>query len=286
MPETSQKRTFTIVPENWPWFLGLVIVYYSLIVLAIFLLQDRMLYPATTISPEYARDLSAREGFKPWPNDIPGHKGHLARSTAKTTLGTVIVFHGNAGTALDRAYYAWALNRLGYRVILAEYPGYGARSGSFGERSFVPDAVGVLDTAKSQFGSPIFLFGESLGAGVASGLVAERPGAIDGIALITPWDTLPNLAQRKFWFIPARFIVKSKFDNVANLAAYKGPKAVVLAVEDRIIPRKHALRLYETLGESKRLWQFEGVGHNTWPSSPDEPWWAELIGYLESNKGY
>jgi uncharacterized protein len=286
MPETSQKRIFTIVPKSWPWFLGAVIVYYSLMVLAIFLLQDRMLYPATMISSEYARDLSARKGFKPWPNDIPGHKGHLARSTAKTTLGTVIVFHGNGGTALDRAYYSRALNRLGYRVILAEYPGYGARSGSFGERFFVPDAVGMLDTAKSQFGSPIFLLGESLGAGVASALAAERPGTIDGIVLITPWDTLPNLAQRKFWFIPARFMVKSKFNNVANLAAYEGPKAVVLAVEDRIIPRKHTLRLYETLGESKRLWQFEGVGHNTWLSAADEPWWAELIGYLESHRDY
>ena len=49
--------------------------------------------------------------------------------------GTAIVFHGNAGHAGHRAYYARALTPLGLRVILAEYPGYGPRAGQPGEQA-------------------------------------------------------------------------------------------------------------------------------------------------------
>jgi len=38
-----------------------------------------------------------------------------------------VIFHGNACSAKGRYYYIEALERLGYRVILAEYPGYGSR---------------------------------------------------------------------------------------------------------------------------------------------------------------
>ncbi len=40
-----------------------------------------------------------------------------------------IVLHGNAGAALDRAYYVSALLPLGVEVDLLEYPGYGPRPG-------------------------------------------------------------------------------------------------------------------------------------------------------------
>ncbi len=52
-----------------------------------------------------------------------------------------MVFHGNAGSAYDRMYYVKALEPLGYRVLLAEYPKYGARTGSLGEKSLVADAI-------------------------------------------------------------------------------------------------------------------------------------------------
>lgn len=274
------KRKFMTMPGNWIWFLGQIIIFYVLIVIAAFFFQDFLLYPAASITPEQAKDRYARLGFAPWPDDVPGHRGYLSESLIEPVLGTVIVFHGNAGTALDRAYYPRALNRLGYRVILAEYPGYGSRSGSFGEQSFVDDAAVVLDEAKGRFGSPVFLIGESLGAGVAAALAARMPDSVDGIALITPWDSLPDLAQRKFWFLPAGLIVKSEFDNIANLASYGGPKAVLIAAEDSIIPPRHAMRLYQALGQPRRLWTFEGAGHNSWPASADEKWWAELVDYL------
>ena len=45
------------------------------------------------------------------------------REAAKAT---VIVFHGNAGSALHRDYYANALGRQGYRGLLPSIPAMGA----------------------------------------------------------------------------------------------------------------------------------------------------------------
>jgi alpha-beta hydrolase superfamily lysophospholipase len=222
--------------RHWLWLLSLVVLCYSAVVLVMFLSQDQTLYPATTYTREYAEARSRREGFVSWPMGASDPTGYVAESTTGTTLGTVIVFHGNAGTALDRAYYARALNRLGYRVLLAEYPGYGARSGSFGESSFVPDALSAFDSASADFGTPLYLLGESLGAGVASAVARDRGQAVAGVALITPWDSLPDLAQATYPLLPARFMMKSRFDNVANLASYPGPKAVAMALDDQIIP--------------------------------------------------
>lgn len=271
---------FGLIFRSWPWFLGQVVLFYLLVVTAAYFLQDYLLYPATNLTPEQARNQYARMELAPWPRDLPGHKGYLAEPYGNPVLGTIIVFHGNAGTALDRAYYSRALVPLGYRVILAEYPGYGSRPGKHGERSFVRDGLELVDTVRERFDGPLILIGESLGAGVVAALTFQRPDSIAGVAFITPWDSLARLAQRKFWFLPVGFLIKSKYDNIVNLSTYSGPKAVLLAASDRVIPPTHALSLFESLSEPKQLWKFEEEGHNSWPAGPEEDWWEEMINYL------
>jgi pimeloyl-ACP methyl ester carboxylesterase len=270
--------------RRWLRLVALVALGYSAIVLAMFLSQDGTLYPATTYTREYADSLARNEGLASWPTAAGDSKGYVAESTTGTAAGTVIVFHGNGGSALDRAYYALALNRLGYRVLLAEYPGYGARSGSFGESSFVPDALSTFDSAREEFGAPLYVLGESIGAGVASAVARDRAASVAGVALITPWDSLPDLAQAKYPLLPARFIMNSRFDNMANLASYPGPKAVAMALNDEIIPNAHTRRLYDSLGQPKRLWRFENAGHNSWPTAPAEVWWTELAAFWAADR--
>jgi uncharacterized protein len=67
---------------------------------------------------------------------------------------------------------------------------------------------------------------------------------------------------------------------VANLAGFGGPVAVLMAGRDEVIPNQHTQRLYDSLPGRKRLWVFENAGHNTWPTSPDAGWWAEVMEYI------
>lgn len=106
--------------------------------------------------------------------------------------------------------------------------------------------------------------------------------------MLTPWDSLPDLAQRLYWYLPTRWLVRDRYDNVQNLRAYEAQAApgsrprvaVLMATEDEIIPNAHTMRLYDSLQGEKRLWRFEGASHNSWPLSPDAPWWTEVMEWI------
>lgn len=93
--------------------------------------QDSLIYfPENPPLAEVLAD-ARHSGLKPWPdeNDYRG----LLREPTGPARGTLLLLHGNAGRAGQRDAYAHGLGRLGLRVILAEYPAYGARPG---RRSF------------------------------------------------------------------------------------------------------------------------------------------------------
>jgi alpha-beta hydrolase superfamily lysophospholipase len=255
-------------------------VYYLMVVVAMYSLQDYFIYYPEKTNPKRIEGWARDRGLLLWPNKAETYRGFIPPSTPQKAKGTVLVFHGNAGTALDRTYYVGALGGLGYRVVLAEYPGYGSRPGKPGENQFTEDAVESTRLAVSEFGRPLYLLGESLGCGVVSAAIAKTNQPIDGLALITPWDSLTHLALDKYWFLPVRWMLKDTYDNVANLANYHGPIAVVMAGQDEIIPNRLTRHLYQTLREPKRLWTFPNAGHNSWPSSPDASWWREMMNFL------
>lgn len=268
----------------WPrskkrWALHLP-VYYLMVVVAMYSLQDYFIYYPEKTDSGRIEKWAQGSGLRLWPDRVETYRGFIAPGALPKARGTVLVFHGNAGTALDRTYYTVALGRLGYRVVLAEYPGYGARPGKPGENQFAEDAVESTRLALKEFGRPLYLLGESLGCGVVSAAVAKMNWPIDGLALITPWDSLTHLARDKYWFLPVQWMLKDSYDNVANLGNYQGPVAVVMAGQDEVIPNRLTRHLYETLSEPKRLWTFPEAGHNNWPSSPDEPWWKEMMNFL------
>ena len=257
-------------------------IYYLIVVSGMYLLQDYFIYHPGKTDFAVIEEAAKNRGLEIWPDHVESYRGFVSPPGPRKAAGTIIVFHGNAGSALDRSYYVHALGRLGYRVILAEYPGYGARPGKPGETQFTADAVETIRLAAAQFGQPLFLLGESLGCGVVCAASAQSEIPIDAIGLITPWDSLLNLARDKYWFLPVRWMLKDRYDNVVNLADYRRPVAVIIAGQDEIIPPRLARRLYETLPGPKRLWAFAKAGHNSWPSGPQEPWWGEMMNFLGS----
>jgi uncharacterized protein len=258
--------------------LYVVVLYLALMVL-IFVLQRRLLYYPT------ANLLSASDlqtlGLQYWPVSGADYRGFVNTRVHAPVKGTVMVFHGNGGAASDRLYYTRALAPLGYRVLLMEYPGYGGRAGKLSEASFIADAKQSIAIAHRSLGAPLFLWGESLGAGVVAALAADSTLPIAGVALITPWDSLTRLAQRIYWFLPVGWLVRDRYDSVHNLQAYDKPVAVLVAKRDEIIPQAHGLRLYDALqSPHKKLWVFEQGGHNNWPRLPQEAWWQEVMQFL------
>jgi uncharacterized protein len=245
-------------------------------------IQNNLLYFPNSTTPSDTTLKTAN--IKPWPSSPEDYRGFVSIHETNNIHGTVIVFHGNAGAAADRAFYAKVLGDLGYRVILAEYPMYGGRKGELGEKSFVIDASETTQRVFEQFGGPLFLLGESLGCGVVAAVTHQTSVKIDGVILITPWDTLASIAHAKFPFLPVKFLLTDKYDNIANLTSFKGRIVVVGAERDEVIPIKHANDLYSSLSSnSKRIWLLRGAGHNNWLMYTDRSWWNEIMDFVSGN---
>ena len=265
-------------------FLLYLAIAYLLVVGVAYLAQQRLLYfPNST--PPSAHPIHLGDGLDliAWPGaDTAVFRGYVGspKPEGSPARGTVVVFHGNAGSARDRVYYVQALAKRGFRVVLAEYPGYGGRGGDLGEAVWVADSRETVRLALADFGGPLWIWGESLGAALAAAVVADRSLPVAGVALITPWDSLTELAQSLYWYLPARWLLRDRYDNLAYLSQYPGKVAVLIAEGDEIIPRRHSQRLYETLREPKRLWIFQQAGHNSWPINVGEPWWDEVLQWL------
>ncbi|NOQ34281.1 MAG: alpha/beta fold hydrolase [Methylococcaceae bacterium] len=247
------------------FFLGLIYVF-----------QDKLTYfPAIQTQDTLVKQANAN-ALKLWPKT--DYRG-LIKQNDTDVKGTILVFHGNAGSAINRGYYVSALENLGYRVIIAEYLGYGARSGIKNEAHLVEDALQTAQLVLQTFDEPLYLWGESLGAGVATA-VANSKLPIAGIVLVTPFDNLPNVAQHHYWYFFGKWLTKDNYDNVANLKAFKGNVAIIMAEQDEVIPNSLTLNLYNNIQSQKKLWRFANAGHNSLPFSKNLPWWQDVMNFI------
>lgn len=257
-----------------------LVVYYGIICVAVYFLQKRLLYYPKHVPLEKTIEAAAEHDLSLWPVEGGAYQGFVREPSLPSAKATVVVFHGNAGTAINRSYYADALCPLGYRVLLIEYPAYGSREGSVGEKSFVSAAKQSIQLAGEHYGPPLYVMGESLGAAVGAAAAAAAGGVVAGAAAITPWHNLPDLAQSIYWFLPAKWLVRDQYHNAKNLNDLGKRVAVCIAEEDTIVPPVHGERLFGDLTVAKQKWIFSGAGHNSWPISPDHAWWGEVMNFL------
>lgn len=240
---------------------------------AIFLWQDRLLYfPEKTTVERVAND-----ALRAWPSsqDFRG----LVAEPAGEVRGTAIVLHGNAGHVGHRAFYANALTPLGLRVILAEYPGYGPRGGMLGQASLVRDAEETIALVHRQYGGPLLLMGESLGAAVAAAAGARQRDLTAGLLLITPWDRLARVGSHHYPWLPVKWMLRDDYDTQLNLATFDRPVVVAVAERDSIVPAHFGTALHAALGAPKLLLEIKASDHNDWPDRVDATWWRAAIAF-------
>ena len=257
-----------------------LLIPYLLCLLVIFVFQRKIIYFPQVISIDQQKTLAASLQLKLWPTD-DNFLGLISDRDLPQSKGTIIVFHGNAGLANNRAHYIDALENSGYRVVLAEYPGYGAKNGKPSEQALLADASKTVSKAIEDFGLPLFLWGESLGTGVVSGIIQSQQFPVMGVALMTPFDSLANTAQHHYWFFLAKWLIFDRFDNIKGLQHYTGNAAVIMAKKDEVIPNQNTLKLFDSLPDPKKIWVFPDAGHNTLPLAPEQLWWKEVMSFLD-----
>ena len=256
-------------------------IVYLLLALAVMFFQRRLIYFPTKLTPELAGRRAAEEGFLPWRNEAGKIIGwHLPASVSPD--GVVLIVHGNAGCAIDRGYLAKPIHAAApVEVFVLEYPGYGSRDGSPGERSFLGAADEAFDLLPKHV--PIFIVIESLGAGVAAHLSKTHRDQVSGLMLFAPYNNLVSVAQKKMPFLPVSLLLLDRFNPAGLIKDYRGPMAIVLAGSDEVIPPEFGLRLYDGYAGPKNLQIISGAGHNDIAEQSSE-WWKNILTFWEQNR--
>lgn len=192
----------------------------------------------------------------------------------------IVIFHGNAGQAADRITLARGFSDKKTVILLAEYPGYGQRTGKPSEAKLCATALDDMKFLKKNFPDlPVIVVGESLGSGVATWLATQFD--LSGLILISPFTSLPGLTRELFsglplgWFLPDHFDSLARFEALASNTEKKRPPLLVLHGEkDQVVPFSQGQKLFDHYPGPKNLIAVQGAGHNDlpWENTRNEMW--------------
>jgi len=262
-------------------FAFLLLLGYAAFCLFLYWRQEGMLFFPEQAPLETVRRQAQAAGFRLWPEEGDSYGALLAEPTGPV-LGTCLIWHGNAGSARQRGYLAAPLLRMGWRVVVAEYPGYGARPhGSRREAALTAEARALTADVQRHFGGPVIVIGESLGAAMAATVAGDPAVPVSGVILFTPWFDLAGVARVHYPWLPVGLLLRDQFDNAAALRNYRGPILVVTAGSDEIIPAKEGQRLYQALATPvKRLHEIPVARHNDWVERVTQDDWREWLRFV------
>lgn len=209
--------------------------------------------------------------YQPWPQDFAScagfrdaekviHKG-TRMYVSYGERGTVVLYHGNAGSACQRDFYARMFTEAGFGYVIVEYAGYSNDPRRATHERVKRDVRNVISYLEDRGSANALVTGVSIGTGAASYHVSRRSPA--RVLLISPFASLADVAQRKFWFYPTRYMVDNAFDNIELLQAYSGPITIVHGEADRVIPQASGRELYEQIQSPDKIFvSVPNVGHN------------------------
>jgi len=246
------------------WFSAIAVFIYLGICATLFASQRSMIYypqagaanrPADTLTLTVP-DAALRVTIRP-------HDGSRA----------LIYFGGNAeDVSLNLPALAQAFPDRA--IYLLHYRGYGGSTGTPSEETLRKDALALFDKVHAEH-AEIVVIGRSLGSGVAIRLASQRP--VSRLVLVTPYDSMQELAAREFPYLPVRWLMTDKYESWRYASLIRVPTQLIAAEFDEVIPGASTSRLLANFNRGvASLTVIPGTGHNTISGSP---------AYLEALRG-
>ncbi len=249
--------------------------------------QRRFIYHPSRLSGEQALKTARQSGLEPW-HDADGEFAGWRRAASgdDAVAGRrrrVVVFHGNAGHALNRTYYIDGFDAVApanWEVFLFEYPGFGSRDGRPSEKTIMAAASSAFAALMREDDAPIYLVGESLGSGPACGLAGEYPNQVAGVWLVTPFNSLKDAARIHYPAFPVGLLLRDRYDNVAALQSFEGPLVILTAGQDRVVPSRLGRRLYEQAATAQKRWIEQAqADHNSLNLNAEASIWSDVVAF-------
>jgi pimeloyl-ACP methyl ester carboxylesterase len=265
-----QKMVIDILATLVAVFLGVTVMLYFF--------QDKMIFfPQPTAPGNLARYAA---------NEIRLDAGDVILSGwfFKKEIGPehpLVVYYG--GNAEDVSLNFDDMRRFAARSFLfMNYRGYGDSEGKPCETDLFADALFVLDHILATEGidpAHVVLMGRSLGSGVAVHVAANRK--VGGVVLVTPFDSLINVAKAHYPIFPVGLMLRHRFDSASLAPGIAIPALFLTASRDQVVPVRLSKKLVSLWGGPVTAVTVEGTDHNTIETSP--VYWDAINTYMDTH---
>jgi len=189
------------------------------------------------------------------PEDPP--QVELSASRRRRTSPRVVCLGGGTGLSMILR----GLKRAAAVTAVVTTTDDGGSSGRPSETALVADTLALYDKLAPQH-KEISVVGRSLGSGVAVQLAAARP--VTRLVLVTPYDSLQEVAAQQFPYFPVRWLLLDKFESWKYVPQISAPTLVIAAEYDEVIPRASTEALFARFPPGAATSKIiAGAGHNT-----------------------
>ena len=244
--------------------LGLVL--FLTIALTMSLFQNRAVFPTHLVGragplPAGTQRLSVDtpDGYRLQGMHVPASR----RGSGLLVLG----FAGNAWNSADVATY---LSQIypDADVVAFHYRGYAPSTGSASAAALLADAPLVLDAAIRRVRPKrTVAVGFSIGSAVAASLA--RRSELDGVILVTPFDSLKAVAQGHYPWLPVGVFFREELNSVESLKGRDTPVAIIAGERDTLIQPRRTDALRRKVPNLVVDRTILGAGHNDIYEKPE-----------------
>ncbi len=167
----------------------------------------------------------------------------------------LIYFGGNADDATDFLSIFKNLKKID--IVAFNYRGNALSSGKPSEEALFSDALKIYETfAKNK---EVFVVGRSLGSGIATFLASKKN--VKKLFLITPYDSIENIAKQKYPFFPIHWLIKYKFNSLKYIKNVKADIIVFMVKNDNVVSNKRTENLLKNIKSSISVKKFDNTTH-------------------------
>lgn len=258
-------------------FVATALLVYLIYCALLFFVQRQVLFPRYLIPSSGSTD-TAKMGIEVlWLETSFGkvEAWYLPPAAGSPPAPAVIFAHGN-GELID--FWPQMLDRfsrMGFGLMLVEYPGYGRSDGSPSQAAIAETFVLAYDRLVSRPDvdpARIVFFGRSLGGGAVCELALTKPAA--ALILMSCFTSVRSFALR---YLAPPFLIRDPMDNLAAVRRFEEPVLVIHGRHDDVIPFGHG-RALAGAARNGKLIAYE-AGHNDCPPNWDV-FWSDVEGFL------